>query len=93
MIGSWAHWELATTFLSFCSARYMIEMNRFITRLHTGQIKPEEIKQVAEDTASLVEGFDKMAITDRDQVRVNGIEVTKAKNKYVDLVRELIMSF
>ena len=44
MLGSWSHWELATTFLSFCSARYMIEMNRFITRLGTN---PEEVNKVA----------------------------------------------
>lgn len=87
MIGSWAHWELATTFLSFCSARYMIEMNRFITRLHTGQVKEEEVKQVADQTASLINGFKNMSFNEYAQIRVDGIEVNKAKNLVTDEVR------
>ena len=83
---------MATTFISWANADYSFQVQRFMTRLHTGQVAPQEVTQIANDTAAAFQGnglaqaFGNMSVQDRQQERLDGIEAYKAKAKTIEEV-------
>ncbi len=57
---------------------------RFITRLHTGQVTPQEVTQIANDSAALVSSMNGLSLQERQQERLDGIELYKYKAKIID---------
>lgn len=60
------------------NTKYMVAVSRFITRLHTGHVAPEELTQIAHDTAAafqgnnLVQSMAGLSLQDRQQERLDG---------------------
>ncbi len=62
-IGSFCHWELAVTFLTWCKKEYGFQAARLLTRLHVGDVSASEVQQIADDTSSLVTSFRGLNLT------------------------------
>lgn len=82
--GTFCHQDLATTFASLCNPEYGYRVQRFVTRLHQGKVTADELKKVSDDTMSgLTASMGRMSF-DREQVRVDSIELNKMRNRVVE---------